>query len=235
MSFDLNLTTTCDHRIYKEPVTLDDDRRTLRVSKPVSASKMDVFASDDLVPKSEYLIVSDTQFQSKVVMFKKKWKSVEDYFSIGYITIKNFCSKCVGLEIIQDIGYDIRGNFLVLRNEPLLLQNLEKFVITELRSNPFQQFIGTGLVQLIGQRISDTSYIVSKVTQEINTTLEVLKDLQNVLVNSNRAVVNGELLDTVDNIKANFDRNDPTILRVDITVRAKSGRGLTFSQFIKIS
>jgi hypothetical protein len=170
-----------------------------------------------------------------MIYLKKKWKSVEDFWNISYVTISSYCPKCTGFNVINDISYDIRGNLLTIRNEPLLLQNLEKFTVTELQSNPFQTFIGTNLVKLIGQRISDPSYISSKVTQEISSTLQVLKDLQGQYATTGRAVTDGELLNTINNVKINFDEKDPTILRADITATAKSGRGVSFSQFLQVA
>ena len=239
MSFDLNLETVCNHRVYKEPSTLSTDRQSLRVSKPLASSNIDVYASDSVVPKINYIIIYDpTQLvinQSRMVYLNKKWKSVEDFWNISYVTISSYCPKCVGLNVINDISYDIRGNLLTIRNEPLLLQNLEKFTITELQSNPFQTFIGTNLVKLIGQRISDPSYMASKVTQEISSTLQVLKDLQSQYAATSRAVTDGELLNTVDDVKVNFDEKDPSILRADVTATAKSGRGVSFSQFLQVA
>jgi len=239
MSFDLNLATVCNHKIYKESMTLDSDRQSLRVSKPLSSSIVDVYASDNLIPKTDYNVIFDPRSsevnRTKMIFLKKKWRSVEDFFNIGYITIKGFCPKCVALDVIDDISYDIRGNFLTIRNEPLLLQNLEKFTITELTSNPFQVFVGTNLVKLIGQRVSDPAFITSRVTQEINSTLQVFKSLQTQYQSTGRSVTDGELLNTIDSVKVNFDRNDPTILRADITVRAVSGRSVDFTQLLKVA
>jgi hypothetical protein len=239
MSFDLNLQTVCNHKIYKESVTLDSDRQSLRLSKPLSSSIVDVYASDNLIPKTDYNIIFDPKIhgtnRTKMIFLKKKWRSVEDFFNISYITIKGYCPKCVGLDVIDDISYDIRGNFLTIRNEPLLLQNLEKFTITELTSNPFQVFIGTNLVKLIGQRVSDPAFITSRVTQEINSTLQVFKSLQQQYKSTGRAVTDGELLSSVDSVKVNFDRNDPSILRADVTVRAVSGRTVDFTQLLKVA
>jgi len=240
MTYDLKLATICDHRVFKEPVTLNSDRRTITTSKPLSSLNIDMYASDDIVPKTAYFImeIPDQTLQSglnKKIVFKNEWKAIEDYFEITYITIKNYCPKCIGLGQIDDINYGNTGDLLVNRNENLLLQNVEKFTITELRSNPFQLFVGTGLVNLIGQRVYNQPYIVSRVTQEISNTLQVFKGLQNQYMSTGRTMSQGETLDVVENVKVSFDTNDSSILRANIAVRAKSGQTVNFTQFLQIA
>jgi len=239
MSYDLNLPTVCNHTIYREPVTLDEDCRSLRLRQPLAASNVKVYASNDLVSSTDYDIIYDSTTininQPRMIRFKFKWKSIEDYFEVTYVTLKNFCYKCVGLEKVDDISYNIKGQLFLNRNEYLLLQNLEKFTITEKQSNPFHTYIGTTLVKLLGQKISDPSFISSQITQEINTTLDILKSLQEQYKATGRAVTDGELLDTVENVKVRFDENDPAIIRADITARAVSGQSLNYTQYLKLS
>lgn len=238
MSYDLKITTICNHRIYRELVLLEDDRRSIRMSQPLAASNTELYASDDLVPKSEYEIIYDsnslTVQQPRMLLLNHKWRALEDYFELNYVTLKGFCPKCAGLEVIDDIDYDIRGDLIVLRNEELLLQNLEKFTVTEKETNPFHTYIGTFLVKLLGQKIIDSSYISTKITQEISATLDVLRSLQDQYRFTERPVSDGELLDEVQNVEIRFDVDDPTIIRTDITVTAKSGRTVDYSQFLQL-
>jgi len=240
MSFDLNLATVCNHKVFKESVTLDTDRRSLRVTQPLAASVVDVYASDNLVPKSNYSIIYDPAStvpvnQPRMISLNKRWRSTEDYFQVSYVTLRNFCPKCAGMGQVDDVSYNVRGDFLTVRNENLLMQNMEKFTVTELQSNPFQPFIGTNLVKLIGQRVVDTSYLTTKITSEISTTLNVLKSLQNQYKSTKRASTAGEQLDQIESVKVSFDPADPSILRADIKVRAVSGKSVDFTQLLKVA
>jgi hypothetical protein len=118
MSFDLYLATVCNHRIYKESITLDTDRVSLRLSKPLASSNLELYASDNLVPKSEYSITFDPKTiyvnQPRMIILKKKWKSTEDYFEATYVTLKGFCPKCAGLDKIDDVSYTFEEIFLQL-------------------------------------------------------------------------------------------------------------------------
>jgi hypothetical protein len=219
-------------------VTLGDDRRSIRVSKPLaSAANLELYASDSLVPKVNYSIIFDpttlTINQPRMILFENKWKSVEDYFNITYVTLSGFCPKCVGLNMLDDISYDVRGQLSTSTNERLLIQNLEKFTVTELGSNPFHLFIGTGLINLLGQRISDFDFLSTKIVQEIQSTFAKLKEMQQKYVQTGRPMTTGEQLDQVQDINITRDTTDPTIVRVAITVTALSGQALNYVQFLR--
>jgi hypothetical protein len=239
MSFDLTLPTTCNHLIYRELDTLADDRRSLRLALPLANSgNMQVYASDNLVPNTEYIIIYDpstiTIQQPRMIYFNYKWPgSSQDFFQINYNTLRGFCPKCVGLNTLDDISWDVRGQTASSTNETLLLQNLEKFVITDLQSNPFHTFIGTILSRLLGQRITDVDYLKSRVTQEIHTTLGKLKDMQQQYVQAGRTMTPGEQLNQIQDVKVTQDPSDPTIFRVDVRVTSMSGQPLQFSQYLR--
>jgi hypothetical protein len=239
MSFDLNLATVCNHNVFRELAVMDSDRRTLRMQKPLSSSVgVQVYASDNLIPKTMYSIIYDPSStasnQARMVSFKDKWPSPTDYFEITYITLSTYCSKCVNLKVIDDISYDVRGQMATNRNENLLLQNLEKWTVTQINSNPFHSFIGSGLIQLIGQRVLDVDFLSARISQEITSSLGRFQDMQGQYRLTGRPMSEGETLETVENIQVKFDDNDQTILRVDVTVTARSGQPLQFTQFLRL-
>jgi len=239
MSFDLNLPTVCNHKIYKELTSLGTDLRSLRLSKPMSSTmNIQVYASEDMVPKVEYSVVDDSEAidvnRPRMIYFKDKWSTVEDFFEVTYVTLRSFCPRCIGLKVLDDISYDVRGALINVRDEKLLLQNLEKFTVTEVESNPFHNFIGTSLISLIGEKIIDVNFLTTKIIQEINATLEKLRDLQVQYKATGRDVTDGELLETIENVEVKIDEEDPTVLRADVTVTAKSGKSVDFVQYLKI-
>jgi hypothetical protein len=239
MSFDLSLSTVCDHRVYRERCVLDADRKSIRVSKPIaSTGTLSLWASENQVPKADYLIVFDplsvSTDMAKMIQFRYKWRSTLDYFEVTYGTLKGFCPKCVGLGEVDDLSWDVRGQLTQTRNEKLLLQNLEKFVVTYLGSNPFHPFVGTSLINLIGQRVVDFDYLTSQITQEVHTTLGKLKDLQQQYVRAGRAMTAGEQLESIRSVKVTR-AEDPTIVMVEVTVTAQSGQPLNYTQYLKLA
>jgi len=141
MSFDLNLTTACDHLVFRELTVLDKDARTIHLQNPIAATAtVQVFATDNLVPDTMYRIINnptETVNPEKIIQFKDKWRSITDYFEISYITLPNFCPKCSGINFYDDISYDVSGDLFTIRDEKLLMQNVEKFTVTKINSNPF--------------------------------------------------------------------------------------------------
>lgn len=240
MSFDINMTTTCDHQVYRELQVLGSDRRVIRTDFPIaSADTVKVYATDNLISSNFYSLINDpnppeTPSSSKVIYFKDKWKALTDYFEISYLTIANYCSKCVASGYLDDISYNIRGDLPVLRNEYLLMQNVEKFVITRLGSNPFQSFVGTALESLIGTKVSNPSFLVSQITSEISRALKKFQDLQAQYKQTGRPVTDGELLQAVESITVTQNVTDPTVYEAKVVVSAVSGKTVEFTQVLKI-
>ena len=238
MSFDLNLTTLCDHVIYKELNVLGDDLRTIKVQRPMAAAKVALYATDNLVPETMYQIVEDFEsvdnYLTRKIYLNKEWRALYDYFEVTYITLSNYCSKCNGSNYLDDISYDVKGDLLSIRDERLLMQNVEKFVITRINSNPFQTFIGTSIEGLIGTNVSNFDFLASQIKAEITRGLQKLQDLQNQYRAAKRTVTPGEMLQSVENVTVVQDSNDPTVLRADIAVTAESGKTVHFEQFIRL-
>jgi hypothetical protein len=207
------------------------------VSKPIASSNISVFASDEQLPESAYTLVYDQDAvlaqQPRMVYLRSKWRSTQDFFEISYNTVKGYCSKCLGLNKLDDVSFNIKGGLLVTREEPLLLQNLEKFTVTEFQSNPFHSFIGTHLTRQLGQKIINQEFTKSQVVGDISTSLNSFKSLQSQYRQTGRSVTNGELLDTVVNITVEFDPADPTILRATVSAKALSGKVVKYTQYMK--
>ena len=240
MSYDLTLPTICNHRISRELSYLATDLRSVRVAQPMSNTvSVQVYAADNLVPITAYSIVNDSSSNEvnppQMVYFKYNWRSPGDTFEVSYNTFAATCPKCGGGGALHDISYSAMGTLSVSRNENLLLQNMEKFVITESASNPFHSYLGTNLVNFLGERITDIGFIKTKITQEVLGSVDKLKELQEKYLTSGRTMTPGETLETVDSVNVEQDERDPSVLRVSVEATAASGQQLTYIQLLKIA
>jgi len=239
MSYDLKIPALCDHRIYWELGTIDTDLRSLRVSKPIVSSTLTVRMSGNIVPESQYILVNDMNSQAvtgdirRMIYFKQELKAIDDFFEVKYLTNSSNCPKCAGMKGLDDIQYDNLGELREARDEYLLMQNVEKYVVTEIGSNVFHNWLGSGLIDLIGTRIMDANYMRSKITQEINATLNKFKTMQQEYITTGRPITDGEQLDTIDMVAVTQSANDPTVLEVVVTVTAVSGKTVDFTQYLQ--
>jgi excinuclease UvrABC ATPase subunit len=239
MSYDLKLPTLCSHVIFWELGAMDTDLRSLRVSKPIAASKLTVRMSGNIVPESKYIIVYDIDFQGAIdntrrkIYFNEELKASDDFFEIKYITNGSNCPKCQDMKALDDIQYSNLGDLRLARDEYLLIQNVEKYVVTEIGSNIFHNWMGTGLIDLIGTKIMDVNYIKAKITQEVNATLNKFKTMQQEYLTTNRPFTDGEQLDTIDMVSVAQSNSDPSIFQVTVTVTAVSGKSVDFTQYLQ--
>lgn len=238
MSFDLKLRLECDHRVYWEFAILAEDLQSLRLQRALGSTlRLQVRASGNLIPPSDYTVVAEPLTVPtnayRMIYFNEKRRATDDYWEVSYQTIRENCPKCAALEVLDDIQYDTQGRLKRNRDENLLLQNLEKFTVTELGSNIFQTFVGTRLVTLLGEKYSDPNYVQSKIIQEINNSLRRFSDLQNQYESTGRTVTNGEILEVINNIEITQDENDPTIVRALVEATARSGQSIQFTQLMR--
>jgi hypothetical protein len=239
MSFDLNLSTACNHEVYRELSLIDESLRIVRLDKPLAvASTLKLYAADNLVPAGMYTIIDDPQQievqRSKVIMFTRPWRSAQDYFETTYTTLPSFCAKCSGSNYLDDVQFDVRGGLQMLRDEKLLLQNVEKFIVTRINSNPFHLGIGTSLTGLIGTKITNITFLVSRITAEISKALQKLQGLQSQLRLTGRKMSAGETLQAVNEVKVTQNESDPTVMTALIAVTAASGKTVEYIQYLKI-
>jgi hypothetical protein len=237
MSYDFNLTTQCDHLVFRELDILAKDARTIHLAKPMAVSLAQIYAVDNFVPPSMYQVVNDPADplkQMKMIKFNNKWRSPTDYFEISYTTMSSFCSKCAGNNFFDDISYDVTGDIFTIENEKLLMQNVEKFIVTKINSNPFHLFIGTSIIDVIGTRLSNPNLLVTQITAEASKTLQKFQELQTKYQLTGRTITPGEILKSVNNITVTQNQNDPTIYDMNVAVTAQSGQTIEFTQYIKI-
>ena len=236
MSFDIKLTTKCDHLIYREQTTIDSDQHTIRTAYPIaSIGTVKVYVCGNLIPNTMYNVVNDFNDPTvRVIYLKNRWKSPTDYFEINYLTTINYCNKCLGSGYYDDLSYDTQGNLAVVKDEYLLMQNVEKFTITKITSNPFHQEIGSALESLIGQRVTNISFLISQITSQVTMSLKKLQDFQTQLIKTGREVSLGEQLQAVISVNVTQNPNDPTILNVTVNVVEASGKTVSFEQIIKV-
>lgn len=239
MSLDIKIQNKCDHYINWERVTLRDDRRSIYVSYPIaSAASLSLRINNVIIPRTEYSIATKSEkltVESFFYIFmRKKIKLNDPIVEVRYVTSQTYCPKCLSVRILDDINYTEKGDFQTINKEFLLVQQVEKYIVTKLGSNIFHDWMGTGLHNLIGSAIKDKELIRSRIVEQVNGGIEKLKTVQRQLQGAGRNLDAGELFGQIISIDVE-DTEDPTIVLVTVAFTAQSGRTVEFSQFIELT
>lgn len=240
MSIDFKIQNTCDHYINWESLLFSNDSRTLSPSYPLGAvssfvlringvvidpSRYDVFLNKDnldLSPRSSVVMKEPVVVYYPIVEAK-------------YTTLKTYCPKCAGTRILDDFVYGPNKDVVVASNEYLLIQTLEKFIVTKLASNRYYNWIGTSLHSLIGSKISDLSYFRVKITEDVKKAVEDLKSIENQYISTGRTVTKGELFGELLGVSISQYEHDLTMLEVLVKFTAQSGKALELQQLVELS
>ncbi len=239
MSYDIKLQNKCDHRIQWERVPLEVDSRTIRIPYLVSSGvSLSLRINNVKKDPTTYTIYTVTKSLSTLkenrILLNNKVKDYQPIVELNYLTTSDYCPKCLAVKTLDDWVYTSSGDVSMTQKEPLLLQQLEKIIVTVIGSNPFQTWYGTSLNNLIGTKTFDFEIVRAKISDQINIAIDRLKTIQKQLVNSRRKVDPGELFGQVLSLSVE-KQEDPTFVLVDLVFTSQSGKTLEYSQFIELS
>ena len=239
MSSDIKIQNKCDHLINWEKATLYRDKRSIEVSYRIAAvaslnlriNNVVISSEDyDVVPKSTIKVVEPYFY----ILMKEKIRHYDPLIEAKYTTFLDYCPKCEGVRVVDDSVYTQSGDFKMIENEFLLVQNVEKYIITKLGSNVFHDWIGTNLHSLVGSKVMDLDALRTRVIDQVNGAIEKFRRVQKQLQGTNRLLTPGELFGELISVLVE-QTDDPTMILVTVVFTAQSGRTLEFSQFLELS
>lgn len=239
MSQDIKIQNKCDHRINWESLNFESDRMTIYPTYPVaSVVSMSLRINNVLMPQTSYIIYRRPNVYGLslgwTIQMNQKNKLYEPLVEAQYYTFSNYCPKCQDVKTIDDIIYKQDGDFLMAEKEYLLVQNVEKYIVTAMESNVFHDWVGTNLHKLVGKKIFDIELLNKEIVNEISTALDKLKSIQTKLSATAAIIDPGELLDKVISIVTE-KTDDPTLVLVTVSFTAKSGKPIEYSQFLELA
>jgi hypothetical protein len=190
-----------------------------------------VYVSNEIVPS--WNIVNDPiSIESRMVYFNKPLKCSDSIIELTYYTSSDYCRRCNGLRIENDFIYNDLGEKVLVKEENLLLQELDKAIITIKNSNPFHLWIGTRIASLSGSKYLNV--IKSEILSEITDTLSNLKDIK-IQQAQIQEVTPGEFPDVLQISKMNQLESDMTILEITIDVISRRGKQVSLNRYLKLS
>lgn len=238
MSYDIKLQNICDHRIMWIKGELQADYKTIILKYPVaSVSSFRLRINGKEKDPNAYQVKSIkdplTLEVYSTVEFFNKIKLYNPIIELSYNTYSNRCPKCLGLNILDDIFVNSKGDIETASKESLLLQNVEKIIITKLSSNIFHDWYGTTLHTFIGTKISDKELLHNKIREQISLAIEKLRNIQRQMVSSGRKFDKGELFGKLLKIEIK-ETDDPTALLVTVVFTSQNDVSIEYSQYLRI-
>ena len=239
MSTDIKIQNNCDHLINWEQLNFEADMRTIYPSYFIaSVSSLSLRINNVIIDATNYVIASRTTEgpldPPLYVYMNSKNRLYLPIVEMQYTVPAAYCPKCVGLKVLDDLIYSPYGDIAITSKEALLVQNLEKYIVTNIGSNVFVPWVGTSIVTLIGSKITDPAITKSRIVEQVNDAINKLKSVQSQLQNANRTLDPGEIFDRLLGIDVQ-NTDDPTIVFLTVSFTAKSGNTLEYSQYIELS
>jgi phage baseplate assembly protein W len=170
---------------------------------------------------------------SRLIQFAEKLRTVDDLILIDYYTDATRCRRCHNLRVEYDFTQDAAGNVPLLENEDLLLQEVEKIILTIRGSNIFHTWYGTRLVDLIGQKGGLGQATTMAISQEISNTLRRYREVKAQQSKLQR-VTDKEFLLRILGLNVRQNELDPTMFQIDMTVQNKANETVNVSRNIVV-
>jgi hypothetical protein len=172
---------------------------------------------------------------TRLIVFDTPLRSVSDFVEVSYSTIRQECRRCGGLGIENDWRYGTNGDVIEVRDEALLLQELQKVFYTLLGSNPFHTWYGTTLLEAVGKKISASGLVQSLVVSDINQAFsrwQSIKRQQEQAVG--QLVTDSEFPFHLLSVNLQQSTRDPTIVFVKVSVQNRSRQAIQIERGIRL-
>jgi hypothetical protein len=175
------------------------------------------------------------QLPYRMVFFDMPLRSVGDFVELSYNTVQNQCRRCGGTGVENDWRYGFNGDTGEVRDEALLIQEIQKIMFTIRGTNPFHTWYGTTLTDSIGKKITFGNFlqnlIVSDITTAFNRWQSIKTQQQNVV---RQYVSDKEFPYRLLSVQLQQSTQDPTVIYVNITIQNRSTQPIQISRGLKL-
>ncbi len=172
---------------------------------------------------------------TRLIVFDEPLRSATDFVEISYVTLRQECRRCGGTGAENDWGFDGNGRVLEIRDEDLLIQELQKDIYTILGSNPFHTWYGTGLINSIGKKLTAGGFvqnvIVSDIYQAFNRWQSIKRQQEDDV---GQVVTDKEFPFRLLSVNLQQSTQDPTVVFVTVTVQNRSGEPVQLTRGLRL-
>jgi len=212
-----------------------DPSSTLTSTIGVKANR--VFRGQEVAPGWTLVNDPNTELDRPVrqIIFDSPLRGFNDYAEINYTTVRQECRRCGGVGVENDWRYGTNGSVAEVRQEALLIQELQKVFYTVRGSNPFHPWYGATIVEQIGQKLSARGIVQNAITSDIYTTFgrwQSIKRQQEEAVG--QFVEDGEFPFRLVSVTLDQSQQDPTVIFVNLEVQSRSLQALQLTRGIRL-
>jgi hypothetical protein len=239
MSVDFKIQNLCDHYINWERLNLLNDHRSINPFYPIgSVFSLSLRINNVVISPSNYSIYLNKDQMvlspNSIITLNVPCRLYYPIVEAKYTTIPNYCPKCAGTLYIDDFIYGPNKDVVVTKDEFLLIQTLEKLIVTRLNSNKYYAWLGTTIHDLIGRKITDMDYIRTKIVEDVKKSVNDLKKIQEQYISSGRSTTKGELFGNLLGVDVT-QLSDPTTIEILVKFTAQSGKSMELQQLVELS
>lgn len=195
------------------------------------------FRGQQLVPG--WTLISDpttlADRPARLIIFDEPLRSGSEFVEISYTTVREECRRCGGSGFENDWRYDANGELIEIRDESLLIQELQKDFYTIRGSNQFHTWYGTGLIEAIGKKLAAGGFaqnlVVSDIHQAFNRWQDIKRQQEEKL---GQTVTDREYPFRLLSVNLEQSTQDPTVIFVSVTVQNRSSEPIQLTRGLRI-
>lgn len=158
---------------------------------------------------------------TRLIIFDQPLSAYINHIEVSYSTIQQECRRCGGTGYEYDWRLTRKGNYVEVRDESLITQEVLKDLLTVKGSNPFHPWYGSGLVERIGSKIVDGSLLQNLIASDVSQTLNLWQTIKREQEKVQR-LSDEEYPYRLLSCKARQDTEDPTVVYVEVIIQNRS-------------
>ena len=170
----------------------------------------------------------------RAIIFDTPLKGYQDYAEISYTTVREECRRCGGVGVESDWRYGVDGNTVEVRDEALLLQEVQKVTFTARSSNPFHLWYGSTLLDRIGAQVGASGVIQNIILSDIQTTFTRWQNVKKQQEATGQFISDEEFPSRIQTMNVEQSQTDPTVYFINVTVVNRSNSPIQISRGVRL-
>lgn len=171
----------------------------------------------------------------RLIVFDEPLQADLNFLEVNYTTVRQECRRCGGLGVENDWRYSVTGEVTQVRDEILLIQELQKIIYTVTGTNSFHNWYGTRIIDQIGEKLVVGGILQNRITSDIHTAFgrwQSIKKQQEETVG--QVVSDEEFPFQLQGVTLEQSQDDPTVLFITVTVSNRSLKPIQLTRGLRL-